>query len=134
MPPKGHKKSDGGRSRPRANLTLSQQCQDLLDRIATDEQLINPRTGTPNKSQAVEVAALAYRLFRRTYPDNLPYPQSLLHILFQLVPYLEAKGDAGEMVVQIHQHIDYLESWGADVALDEMIGEGVIKTKDGWIV
>lgn len=134
MPSKGYKKPNGGRSRPRTNLTLSEQCTSLLEAIASDENLINPRTGEPNKSQAVETAALAYKLFRRTYPDNLPYPQSLMHTLLKLIPYLEAKGDGEQLIGEIEEHIEYIESWGVKAALDEMLAEGVLITPSGdWI-
>lgn len=128
MPPKGYKKPSTGRSRPNLNLTLSKQCQDLLSAIAIDQELINPRNGEPNKSKAVETAALAYKLFRRTYPDRLPYPQALLHTLYQIQ---QSNGDTSHLLEQIQEHIEYIESWGAEVAMNEMIAEGVIKTKDG---
>lgn len=128
MPPKGYKKQNGGRSRPKLNLTISTEAQELLNAIALDQMLT--RDGKPNKSQAVETAVLAYKLFRRTYPESLPYPQALLDTLYKIQ---QNKGDASELLDRIQEHVNYLESWGAEVSMNEMLAEGVMKVRDSYI-
>lgn len=124
MPPKGYKKLNGGRSRPRANLTLSQQCHDLLEAIAIDEHLINPRTLAPNKSKAVEVAALAYRIFRCNYPNDMPSevltqpkltdcwytPVLIINLVAQVVGQIDLDPCADDAKhVPAHRHFTSLE-------------------------
>ncbi|MEW5856408.1 MAG: hypothetical protein AB1861_03380 [Cyanobacteriota bacterium] len=71
-----------------------------------------------------KVAIAAFQSLSRTYPDNLPYPQSL-------VLYLSARAAQGDDEAQAH--LDYLESWSAEQAMDEILGEGAIAFPGGWI-
>jgi hypothetical protein len=123
LPRKGTKKKAAtGRTRPKISATVSQEALDLLNKVATDLALTNPRTKSPNISQAIERLAIAYKLSSRTYPHDLPYPQALLDYLYQ-------RAEAGDE--EAARHAEYLESWGTEMELQAAVSEGVIELPGG---
>lgn len=77
--------------------------------------------GDGNLSEGIKILN---RVYNRTYPDGLLYPQSLILEMELAI----ADGDTKWQV-----HLDYLYSWAADMAATE-IADGVTKIGDSWIV
>ena len=126
MPRKGTKKSNPtGRTKPRVTLTPHQQVLDLLNKVAFDQDLWNPRSGGLNITQAVEHVTLVYRAYSRFYPEDMPFPQSLCAYLLKRV----AAGDK-----EAQEHLNYIESWGIERDVREAIAEGAIKVGDNYVV
>lgn len=132
MPYKGTKKRNPS-VKPKKRLEIEESLYDQLEIIAKSRGLINPRNGDGNRSELIRLAVDSFKLFSRTYPEQLPYPQELIYLLSQLDEAIASQDMKTLQSLQsrIQQNIEYLESWGAEVAYKEAIAEGVIKTKNG---
>lgn len=118
-------------------LNLETDLYNRIERLARSRGIINPRNGDGNRSKLIELAVNSFDLFSRTYPESLPYPQEIIYLLDELESAIADKdlSKLESLLPRIIQNREYLESWGAGVAMEDAIAEGVIKTKDdSWIV
>lgn len=99
-------------------VPVSDEMNELMEALARQFNLMNVRTGEGNRSKLLEMAVLALKVFGRSYPDNMPYPQALILEMELAV----AKGDT-----RWEKHLDYLYSWSAEHDLTDQLSEQVIK-------
>ena len=136
MPYRGTKKRNPS-AKSKERMNIEKDLYEELEMLARSRGLINKRNGDGNRSELIRLAVDSFKLFSRTYPERLPYPQELIYLLSRLDEAIASQDlkTLQSLQSRIQQNIEYLESWGAKVAMEEAVAEGVIKTKNGsWIV
>lgn len=128
MPYKGTKKNSPN-AKQKQRLNLETNLYDRIERLARSRGIINPRNGDGNRSKLIELAVDSFDLFSRTYPESLPYPQEIIYLLDELERAIADKdlSKLESLLPRIIQNREYLESWGAEVAMEDAIADGTIK-------
>lgn len=124
MPAKGTRKANPKGKRPETQMALPNDLYDEIERLAIAYDLINPRNGQGNRTKLIELVILSFKTFGRSYPDAMPYPQSLIVEMEKAV----LEGDK-----RWQPHLDYLYSWSVEQTQEEL-ADGVTKVGDSWIV
>jgi hypothetical protein len=110
---------------------------DRIEQIASTRHVIGSRASRiRTREDLSNLAVDAFNLFSRTYDDSLPYPQELVYLLIEINRAITDKNweELEELQAKIDANIEYLESWSASVALDEVIAEGgVIRVGSSYI-